>query len=896
MNNPGKDKAQSVSACGAERNGDRMKKGMLRAGASLMAVSIASFSTAMAQARDFDIDAGPAEKTLNQFASQADVSVVYTYDAVEGYRTNDVDGSYEPEDALKLMTDGTGLSVFEGEGGAFAVRVIKTAAADSSLIRVAQLDQEDDVQEVSTRNDDDEAEQDVIIVTGTNIRGVAPDSSPSFVFNRDDIDKTGFGTVAEFVQSLPQNFGGGSNNDVISLNNDRTAAQNITSGSSVNLRGLGSGSTLVLLNGRRLAPAGGIGDFVDISLIPLSAIERIEVLTDGASAIYGADAIAGVVNFVLRDDYDGAETFARFGGVTKGELNEYRVGQTIGKNWSTGNLLASYEFFRRDSLGAESRSFSSSAALPLDLLPEQESHNFLVTGSQQLNDRIKLRGQAMYSQRDSSRTFTTSVNSSSASETEQYGGGISAEIGLWEDWLADISGSYHKVEAFVETTSSSFNQTQTNSDLWSINAKIDGTAFETPGGQVKLALGTEFRSEGFTNLDVDADINVASDERDVFAAFGEVFIPIVGSSNRMYGFERFEITAAGRFEDYSDFGTTLNPKVGVLWSPAQGLDFRGTYSTSFNPPNLGDTGNTQGSAAVATIPDPGSMSGLSVVVFDQRTDPNIGPEEATVWTAGADFTTEVESGKLDFAITFFSIEYEGRIDRPTSNPIFALSNPDIFADLIFRNPDTQAVADIVADAQSQLGFFNFSFGGWTAPGDEDVLVDLTLQNLARTETKGLDFSAAYSLPTAIGDFAFGFNGNKLFEIERALTATAPSFDVVDTFANPVDFRLRGSAAWSLDGLTANVFVNHVGAYVDNTTSIDEPINSWTTIDLNLGFEFGEISDSQILSDTRVSLSVLNLFDEEPPAVAIQPFALAGFDATNADPLGRFIAFQITKRW
>ena len=73
----------------------------------------------------------------------------------------------------------------------------------------------------------------------------------------------------------------------------------------MNLRGPGLSSTLVLLNGHRVVPSSGIGDFVDISLIPASAIERVEVLTAGASSIYGADAVAGVVNFVLHDDFDG---------------------------------------------------------------------------------------------------------------------------------------------------------------------------------------------------------------------------------------------------------------------------------------------------------------------------------------------------------------------------------------------------------------------------------------------------------------------------------------------------------------------------------------------------------------------------------------------------------------
>jgi outer membrane cobalamin receptor len=99
----------------------------------------------------------------------------------------------------------------------------------------------------------------------------------------------------------------------------------------VNLRGLGADATLVLINGRRMAGAGLMGDFADVSMIPVSAVARIEVLTDGASALYGSDAVGGVVNIVMRDRYDGAETRARLGGSTRGDLGQYQLAQTLGR-------------------------------------------------------------------------------------------------------------------------------------------------------------------------------------------------------------------------------------------------------------------------------------------------------------------------------------------------------------------------------------------------------------------------------------------------------------------------------------------------------------------------------------------------------------------------------------
>ena len=132
------------------------------------------------------------------------------------------------------------------------------------------------------------------------------------------------------------------------------STNNREQGSSVNLRGIAEGTTLVLLNGRRLAP-GFRSAAVDISALPLSAIERVEILTDGASALYGSDAVGGVVNFILREDFEGVETRLRAGAADG--LNEYRASQALGNSWDTGNFVASVEYFQRDALDAADRDF-----------------------------------------------------------------------------------------------------------------------------------------------------------------------------------------------------------------------------------------------------------------------------------------------------------------------------------------------------------------------------------------------------------------------------------------------------------------------------------------------------------------------------------------------------------
>ena len=153
------------------------------------------------------------------------------------------------------------------------------------------------------------AEAERIIVTGSNIptaQEVGP--NPVLNINRDLINKSGERTAEELIKNLPVANGGG-----VPISNNATG---FTPGASaISLRGLGPEATLVLIDGRRIAPYpignGGTSSFFDLRSIPEAAIESIEILKDGASTTYGADAIAGVVNIKLRKDYQGAEAINR---------------------------------------------------------------------------------------------------------------------------------------------------------------------------------------------------------------------------------------------------------------------------------------------------------------------------------------------------------------------------------------------------------------------------------------------------------------------------------------------------------------------------------------------------------------------------------------------------------
>jgi iron complex outermembrane receptor protein len=202
-----------------------------------------------------------------------------------------------------------------------------------------------------------------LVVTGTRIRGAGPVGSNLIAITREDIDRAGAATAQQILQSVPQNFGGGPGETTSGVSSRNGAPLNTAMGSGVNLRGLGSNSTLVLINGVRPAGAGIAGTFTDISVLPASAIARVEVLADGASALYGSDAVAGVVNFVMRDRFEGLETRLRYSSAD-GDAREVQAGVLLGRTWKSGGLTLAYEYYDRDALAAAKRAYATEDLRP----------------------------------------------------------------------------------------------------------------------------------------------------------------------------------------------------------------------------------------------------------------------------------------------------------------------------------------------------------------------------------------------------------------------------------------------------------------------------------------------------------------------------------------------------
>lgn len=208
-------------------------------------------------------------------------------------------------------------------------------------------------QEEADDADDEEAlELQDVRVTGSRLNRPPSELSGNLiVLDREDIRASGELTLARVLRQLPQNVNATNETYGSTLN----GARNVTGASTVNLRGLGSESTLILIDGRRVGYSGILGGVTDISTIPLSMVDRIEILLDGASAVYGSDAVGGVVNIITRRDYSGLELDINYGRPHKSGYSESQANIGGGFSWGAGRLNAGYEYFRDSGLDASDR-------------------------------------------------------------------------------------------------------------------------------------------------------------------------------------------------------------------------------------------------------------------------------------------------------------------------------------------------------------------------------------------------------------------------------------------------------------------------------------------------------------------------------------------------------------
>ena len=198
-----------------------------------------------------------------------------------------------------------------------------------------------------------------VVITGSNIKRSDYEGPQAIlVYDSKKIAQSGARTVSEVLKRLPQNTAGFSDtvNAGLSFSPGASAAS---------LRGLGVTATLVLLNGRRIAPfplaQNGTDSFVDLNSIPVEAIERIDILKESASAVYGSDAIAGVINIILKENYSGAQVETYYGNTTNKDAGELRESILTGFANEKFHLMLNANYYHRNPLASVDRDYSRSA-------------------------------------------------------------------------------------------------------------------------------------------------------------------------------------------------------------------------------------------------------------------------------------------------------------------------------------------------------------------------------------------------------------------------------------------------------------------------------------------------------------------------------------------------------
>ncbi len=327
-------------------------KGFAQVESSVPAESQNTVSTE--NAYRFTIPAQNANEALTELAKQANTTLLFPFDLAKTVKTNALDGNYTLNQALQFLLEGTELAVVTDERGVLSIRS-----------RASLTDNVPQQQEVENKTEDTGNSLERIAVVGTRSspRSVVESPVPLDIIGSDALSSQGNSDVLSMLSVM-----------VPSLNvNDQPINDASSLVRPANLRGMSSDHTLLLLNGKRRHRSavitflgGGLSDGAqgpDISVIPAYALQQVEVLRDGASAQYGSDAIAGVINFVLKDAREGGSVALKLGGYSEGdgELVQIQINKGLGLG-DTGFLNATAEYRQQN---GTSRSVQRDDALAL---------------------------------------------------------------------------------------------------------------------------------------------------------------------------------------------------------------------------------------------------------------------------------------------------------------------------------------------------------------------------------------------------------------------------------------------------------------------------------------------------------------------------------------------------
>ncbi|MDQ8756238.1 TonB-dependent receptor [Sphingosinicella sp. LHD-64] len=811
---------------------------------------------------------------------------MFTPSDVAGFTAPELRGEFTLRQALDRLLPGTGLAA-EYRGGTVLVR----GRSQSSP------------QEV-TEGMESETE---ILVTGTRIRG-RDTPSPRIVATRQSLENAGVNDMAGFSRVIAQNYTGGQNPGVAGAG-DQGGQSNINNSTTLNLRGLGPDATLTLINGHRLA-YDALLQGIDISAIPLAAIDRVEVITDGASALYGSDAVAGVANLVLRRDFSGVQATARLGASTDGGNVQQQYTIVGGSRWSSGGFMLAADYNRITPILAPQREYTRRLNDAQMLTARQHQISAVLAGHQRIGEGVTFELDAQFASRDMRKTtaFTLAdpiVNGSTTHPSvRSYAITPLLRLDLPSDWTATLETTRSVSETIIRTRSFR-NGVETparasyENRLWNIEVNGEGPLFAAPGGEVRLAVGAGYRA-------FELGINVtrtiggvrqvrrdATEERESQFAYGEVSIPFVGPGNRAPFLHALQLSAAVRYERYQGIEEVATPKLGLIYEPHRDVTFKLSWGRAFKIPTLDQVNEIQAGGIIpgnffVPLPLPPLPSGATVLVLTGG-NPQLRAERARTWTATVEVRPRILEG-LQLEASYFDIDYRDRIGIPISDTLSVLANP-AFADFVLLRPSAQQVIEIVEALPQPITNVT---GQPFDPARVGAIVDARLRNTARERARGVDLAMSYETNLTAQDRLLITTSASYLDATRQIRMGLPAVPRSGVIFSPPEWRFRAGANWERDNVQLSAFLNYVGSVRDNRLATSGGVGSFTTLDLTASAR--TTATSGPFRNMEFRLSALNLLNEQPDIIRTTDPAAIPYDSTNQSAIGRFVSFSVTKRW
>ena len=833
---------------------------------------------------DFDVPAGHALSTLKILAHQAnDAQFMLDPKVLAKVMTRKVAGIMELNDALAGALDGTkfGYKVIDGTTITFRRLTPQEIAAKTSSVEGKQASGDAQVH----------ADLEEVVVGGylTDLRTLVPTVTVTGPQLRD----AGYLQLGEFFRHLPQNFAGVSPGSSPIVGNARGAGDNQTFAQTVDWLGLGPGTTLVLLNGHRL-PNSVIGQSADISAIPLSAIDHIDIMTGGASATYGSDAVGGVVNIVTISDYSGIGVTAGYGGTSEDKLVGPGGGVTTGGSWNGGKGVMTFDYERDDALYASQRRYTSSEPGPTSLLPAMQIYSSVASARQELCEGCLLRADVFASRRtfDAEDALTGRITDLDG-RVDQWDAVMQLDYRILSSWNFNLAAQMATERDRVVTTYPPSRPIQDDyvNQAPSVESLIKGALGADTDRQVQIALGAAFRQEQFTWRSSYAP--ELSNRRGITSVYGEIWLPRLDKGGWLPFGQELNADLSGRYDDYDQFGKSWDPRVALRLKMCDSLAWHTSFSRSFKSPTLFQVYSTEFASVVqATNPvSPGSTVNTLLVDGGDR---RLTAERSRSVELGFTYEPRMIPG-LKIDLSGNDLTYTHRIDQLSQDGFAAtevIADAPVLGQLVTLNP-----------SQSQLRQALNTPGLVELPPVDvntiGAIANVGFANIGSIHVRALDATIDYSHDVAADTVTAELVGSYFANYVVRITPQSAQASFVGTAYRPPRVRAKLDLTWPHGNWSTNVRWNFTGGYHNGNdpacpSARGCPVSAWSTFDGTVTYS-SPADRSSPFHGTRATLGVSNAVSRAPPYLyggAQEP----NYDPANASPAGRRVGVVVTKRW